>query len=377
MEGLSDDGARRGGSQPSTNAGAAAPFPSPRHHGHGAAGLSPSVAGSALPQGGQVQAGSATATTQGSTLTVNQSTNNAVINWNTFNIGAGGTVNINMPGSTSVQLDRVTGALGPSQIFGSLNSNGIVYLVNPNGMLFGRGSSVNAAGFLATTHDIANSDFLAGRYNFNISGNPAASIVNRGTITAALVAPGVRNSGTITATLGTVALASANGFTLDFYGDRLITLAVNDAIATKVMDVATGKPLSSLVTNTGKLSADGGKVVLTAAAARAVVDSVINTSGVIEANVIGSKGGTIVLAAATGARKPAGAPVQAVKVAGTLSASGQNAGQSGGKIKITGENISLTGATLDASGQAGGGTVLVGAGLKPAPTGQGKFVATA
>jgi len=321
-------------------------------------GLSPSLAGSALPQGAQVQAGSATVTTQGSTLTINQTTNNAVINWNTFNIGAGGTVNINMPGSTSVELDRVTGGLGPSQIFGSLNSNGIVYLVNPNGMLFGRGSSVNAAGFLATTHDIANSDFMAGRYNFNISGNPAASIVNRGTITAAsggfaaLVAPGVRNSGTITATLGTVGLASANGFTLDFYGDRLITLAVNDSIATQVMDVATGKPLSSLVGNTGKLSANGGKVVLTAAAARTVVDSVINTKGVIEANAIGSKGGTIVLAAATGSRKPAG-PKQTIKIAGTLSASGKGAGQTGGRIKVTGENIALHGATLDASGMAG------------------------
>ena len=99
----------------------------------------------------------------------------------------------------------------------------------------------------------------------------------------------MRNSGTITATLGTVALASANGFTLDFYGDRLLTLAVNDAISAKVIDVATGKPLSSLVSNTGKLAADGGKVVLTAVAARTVVNSVINNKGVIEANAIGSK----------------------------------------------------------------------------------------
>ena len=104
-------------------------------------------------------------------------------------------------------------------------------------MLFGPGSVVNTAGFLATTNDIKNSDFMAGRYNFNIPGRPDASIVNQGRITAtsggfaALVAPGVRNSGTITATLGTVALASGNSFTLDIYGDKLITLAVNDQIA--------------------------------------------------------------------------------------------------------------------------------------------------
>src|SRR5262249_41539334 len=122
--------------------------------------------------------------------------------------------------------------------------------------LFGPNAVVNTAGFLATTHDIKNSDFMAGRYNFNIPGRPDASIVNQGRITAtsggfaALVAPGVRNTGTITATLGTVALVSGNGFTLDLYGDKLITLAVGDQIAAKV--IATGRPLKSLVSNVGK-----------------------------------------------------------------------------------------------------------------------------
>ena len=100
---------------------------------------------------------------------------------------------------------------------------------------------------------------MAGRYNFSIPGNPtppssikAPSRRRRGGF-AALVAPGVRNSGTITATLGTVALASGNGFTLDFYGDKLITLGVNDSIAATVKDVATGQPLDTLVKNEGKL----------------------------------------------------------------------------------------------------------------------------
>ena len=150
-------------------------------------------------------------------------------------------------------------------------------------------------------------------------GGPAV-IVNQGRITAtsggfaALVAPGVRNSGTITATLGTVALASGNSFTLDMYGDKLITLAVGDSIANKVIDVATGRPLKSLVSNTrrGVINANGGRVELTAAAARTVVDSVINTSGVIKANSIGQHNGMIVLSAATGASKPAGAPAQTI-----------------------------------------------------------------
>ncbi len=267
--------------------------------------LTPAAAG---PEGATVVGGSATIQGAGtSSVTINQTSSRAIINWNTFNIGVGETTTFNQPSSSSVVLNRVTGGLGPSEILGTLNANGIVFVINRDGILFGKGAVVNTAGFVATTHDIKNQDFMAGRYNFNIPGRPDASIVNQGTITAAsggfaaLVAPGVRNSGTITATLGTVALGAANGFTLDLYGDRLITLAVNDQIAASVKDVATGKPLKSLITNDGKIKANGGRVELTAAAARTVVDSVINTSGVIKANSIGTRNGMIVLSAGTAA----------------------------------------------------------------------------
>ena len=172
----------------------------------------------------------------------------------------------------------------------------------------------------------------------------------------------MRNSGTITATLGTVALASGNSFTLDMYGDKLITLAVGDSIANKVIDVATGRPLKSLVSNTksGTLSANGGRVELTAAAARAVVDSVINTKGVIRANSIGRHNGMIVLNAATGGSKPAGAPAQTIKLAGTISAAGRHRGTTGGTIVVSGEHIKLANAKIDASGRRGGGKMLIG-----------------
>ena len=195
---------------------------------------------------------------------------------------------------------------------------------------------------------------------------PRSSIRGRITATsggfAALVAPGVRNSGTITATLGTVALASGNSFTLDMYGDKLITLAVGDSIANKVIDVATGRPLKSLVSNTksGTLSANGGRVELTAAAARAVVDSVINTKGVIRADSIGRHNGMIVLNAATGGSKPAGAPAQTIKLAGTISAAGKHRGTTGGTIVVSGEHIKVANAKIDASGRRGGGKILIG-----------------
>src|SRR5436190_75339 len=313
------------------------------------------------PDGANVVGGAATIQGQGGpSVIINQSTASAIINWRTFNIGAGQNVRFNQPSSSSVALNRVTGGLGPSEILGTLTANGRVFIINRDGVLFGPGAVVNTAGFLATTSDIKNSDFMAGRYNFNIPGRPDASIVNQGRITAtsggfaALVAPGVRNTGTITATLGTVALASGNSFTLDMYGDKLITLAVNDSIASKVIDVATGRPLKSLVSNEGKIRANGGRVELTAAAARTVVDSVINTSGVIKANSIGHRNGMIVLAAATGASKPAGAPTQTIKISGTLSAAGRKKGTQGGTILVSGEHIKLANARVDASGRAGG-----------------------
>src|SRR6516164_8968110 len=329
-----------------------------------ALGAAPAAGG---PAGGTVVGGTATIQGQGGpAVTVNQSSGSAIINWNTFNIGVNESVRFNQPGASSVVLNRVTGGLGPSEILGTLTANGRVFVINRDGILFGPNAVVNTAGFLATTHDIKNSDFMAGRYNFNIPGRPDASIVNQGRITAAsggfaaLVAPGVRNTGTITATLGTVALVSGNGFTLDLYGDKLITLAVGDQIASKVIDVSTGKPLKSLVSNEGKIRANGGRVELTAAAARTVVDSVINTSGVITANSIGRRNGMIVLSATTGASKPAGAPAQIVKISGTLAAAGRKKGTQGGTILVTGESIKLASARIDASGRKGGGNVLIG-----------------
>ncbi|MFL5099928.1 MAG: filamentous hemagglutinin N-terminal domain-containing protein, partial [Xanthobacteraceae bacterium] len=318
------------------------------------------------PTGGVVVGGEATIRDQGSrNVTIDQWSHRAIINWYTFNIGAGESTRFNQPDSSSVVLNRVTGGVGPSEIFGTVTANGRVFVINRDGILFGPNAVVDTAGFLATTSDITNDDFMAGRYNFNIPGRPDASIVNHGTITAqsagfaALVAPGVRNTGTITATLGTVGLAAGNSFTLDLYGDKLITLAVGDSIAGQVRDVQTGQTLNSLVENTGRLRANGGRVELTAAAARTVVDSVINNTGVVEANRIGQRGGTIVLSAATAGTKGAGAPKQTVKLSGTLSAAAKDGGK-GGKVVVTGEDIQVTGAHVDVSGPAGGGTVLIG-----------------
>src|SRR5437868_10017485 len=298
--------------------------------------IAPALAG---PNGGVVVGGSATINSPGTAnVTINQFSDKAIINWNLFNIGVGEKTTFIQPGANAIALNRIIGKQGPSEILGTLEANGKVFVVNPDGIIFGAGAVITTAGFLATTSDIRNQDFMAGRFNFNIPGRPDASIVNMGTITAtsggfaALVAPGVRNSGTIIANLGTVTLASGNTFSLDFYGDRLVQLGVGDQIAGEVKDVATGQTLKSLVTNEGKLKANGGRVELTAVAARQVVDSVINTSGVVEANSVGTKGGQIVLSAATASTMGGGLPTQTVKISGKLSAAGRKAGTKGGTI---------------------------------------------
>src|SRR5436190_2795280 len=326
-----------------------------------------SLPGAAGPDGANVVGGSATVQGQGTaSVIVNQTSDRAIINWTTFNIGTNDTTRFNQPGSSSIALNRVVGGLGPSMIDGTLTANGRVFVINGDGILFGPRSVINTAGFLATTSDIKNSDFMAGRMNFTQPGRPDASIVNQGSITAtsggfaALVAPGVRNTGTISATLGTVALAAGNMYTLDLYGDRLIQLGVDDKIAAQVKDVATGAPLNALVSNEGKLRANGGRVEITAAAARQVVDSVINNTGVVEADSVGRRAGMIVIGAATGASKGADAPKQTVKLSGTLSAAGKKQDTKGGTIQVTGEDIRVAGAQIDASGRAGGGKVMIG-----------------
>src|SRR5258708_24933733 len=131
-----------------------------------------------------------------------------------------------------------------------------------------------------------------------------------------------------------------------------MTLGVGDQAASKVIGVPPGKPLKSVVSNEGKIRANGGRVELTAAAARTVVDSVINTSGVIKANSIGHRNGMIVLSAATGRSKPQGAPTRTIKISGTLSAAGKQKGTHGGTLLVSGENIKLASARVDASGRA-------------------------
>ncbi|WP_313433295.1 two-partner secretion domain-containing protein [Stutzerimonas nitrititolerans] len=309
----------------------------------------------AAPSGGTVVAGNASIVqATPDTLNIVQGSNKAIINWQSFSIGAGETVNFQQPSSKSVTLNRVTGN-DPSAIYGSLNANGTVMLVNPNGVVFGPSSRVDVGGLVASTANISDADFMAGNYRFaEASANKNARIVNQGDISirdaglAALVAPGVENSGVIKARLGKVALAGAETFTLDFQGDGLLSFDASSVVS-QAPQGAEGK---ALVINSGSISADGGSIELSARAVKSVIDNVINTNGVVAANSIGSRNGKIVLS---------GGDNGGVAIAGTLSATGSAEAEVGGRVIATGNAISVGDNTLiDASGNAGGGQIAVG-----------------
>ncbi|MBG6080642.1 filamentous hemagglutinin family protein [Rubrivivax gelatinosus] len=258
-----------------------------------------------LPTGGRISAGAGSISTGGSTLTVQQSGGKLAIDWQSFSIGSSGTVRFVQPGRSSVALNRVLGN-DASQIYGRLDANGQVFLLNPNGVLFAKSAQVQVGGLVATTLSLADDDFLAGRYRFAGS---AGSVVNEGSLGAAsggyvaLLGGQVSNRGTISARLGTVALAAGRDITLDFAGDGLIGVVVNQGT------------LQALAENRQLIEADGGTVLMTAKTADRLVQSVVNNDGVIEARTVDGSSGTIKLIAdmdggvvAAGGRLDASAP---------------------------------------------------------------------
>ncbi|MBS0273178.1 MAG: filamentous hemagglutinin N-terminal domain-containing protein, partial [Proteobacteria bacterium] len=312
------------------------------------------------PTGGTVAVGAATIVNASPTQTViNQSSKKALINWNSFSIPAGSSVKFNQPNGKSLAVNRVTGP-SASTIDGQLLANGNVWLINANGVLFGKGSQVNVGALLATTSDISDDDFKNGNYSFNAAANPNASVVNKGTITASrggsvvLSAPTVSNEGLIQADLGTVVLGGAKAFTVDMTGDNLLRYEITAPVDSTPRD-ANGNPASALVSNSGTIMAAGGHVMMTARAARNIENNVINNTGMVEATTVSSHNGEIDLDAG---------PDGTANTSGTLDASGTAQGQTGGAVNVTGGTVNVAdGAKIDVSGNAGGGTVQIGGGL--------------
>jgi filamentous hemagglutinin family protein len=293
--------------------------------------LATSLPGNALPTGGQVVAGQAGISQSGNALTVTQGSSKAAINWQSFSVGVNAKVNFVQPSAQSVVLNKVLGA-DVSVIQGSITANGQVFMVNPNGVLFTPTAQVNVGALVASTQNISAADFMAGNYKF--SGNSNASVQNQGRITAAnggavaLIAARVVNSGQITANAGQVALAAANTVTLDLGGPVLLRVSEG--------------ALNATIEQNGGIRADGGTIYLTAQSAGNLAASVINHTGVTQAQTLADVTGNIKLSA------------DIVSHTGQLDAS-SDAGR-GGRIVVEAGTL-IDAGTTTVSGAQGGGSI--------------------
>jgi filamentous hemagglutinin family protein len=285
----------------------------------------------ANPVGPQVVNGQASFVNQGNTLSVTNSPG-AIINWQSFSINQGEVTRFIQQNSASAVLNRITGQ-DPSQILGALQSNGRVFLINPNGILFGQGAQIDVNGLVASTLNLSNEDFLAGRMNFNAGAN-AGDLKNQGSITTPsggrvyLIAPNVENSGIITSPQGEVLLAAGRSV-------QLVDSADPD------LHVVVSAP-DDRALNLGSVIVQGGKA--------GIYGALINQRGIVSADsaVVGENG-KIVFKASRDTLLEAGSRTSAT-----------GAGQ-GGEIHVLGQRVALSGdANVDASGVAGGGTVLIG-----------------
>jgi len=290
------------------------------------------------PTGGQVVAGTASLATVAGVLTVTQTSARAIITWQDFSLSAGTLARFIQPDAASATLNRVVSGL-PSQLDGAIEANGRVYLINPNGIVVGAGARIDTAGFIASTLDVANEEFLAGG-DLHFSGDSTAGVQNLGTINALggdvfLIARQVQNSGTISATGGVAGLAAGSEVLLTTGGDE------------RVFVQATSLP--GAVVNSGAIS--GATAELKAAGGNSYALA-INNTGWIRATGDEVRGGQIWLV---------GSGESTVASSGTLDAS--SASGNGGKIVVSGAQVLLdAGSRTDASGATGGGEVDIGGG---------------
>ncbi len=288
----------------------------------------------ALPSGEQLMAGQATVSVPTANLMqIKQNSQQAVLNWQGFSVAPNETVNIQQPNVNATLLNRVIGQ-DVSQIQGQLNANGQVYLVNPNGVIFGKTAQVDVGGLVATTHNITNADFMNGKNHFTQNG-ATGTVENNGTIktsnggVVALISQSVSNTGTINTPNGTTALAAGKTVDLDFQGNGLVEVKISESA------------LNAQISNQGAIQADGGRVVLTAKAAGQLIDTVINQQGIIRAQGLAQRNGEIILEAGN------------VSQTGTLDASGNT----GGNVTINANRIHDTGITNTDGTNGSGGNI--------------------
>lgn len=311
--------------------------------------------GYALPELDEITHGEGRAEQNGNVYNFHQETDKLVARFKSFNIDIPETVNVLQPSRDAAALFRILDQ-NPSQIFGSLNANGNLFLLNPNGILFGQTARVNVGGLVASSLDLSEERFLNGQYLFTSQG-AAGLVSNQGVITAAqggtvaLLGGAVRNEGILSAPAGSVLLGAGRSATLSLDGRGLMNVAIDEAALSQVTDLQ-GNPVAAAASNSGTLAANGGLVQVSAKAVEGIFDRIINHSGLAEAKSVSVQSGKIIFD---------GGNQGIVDVTGKMDATGLQAGQKGGEIQVLGGKTALYGgASADVSGDAAGGVILVG-----------------
>jgi filamentous hemagglutinin family protein len=251
----------------------------------------------AAPVGGQVDSGNASINQSGLITTINQTSQHANINWNSFNVGENETVNFVQPNSNSSTLNQIHDA-NPSNILGSINANGRVFLSNSNGFIFGANSAVNVGSLFATTSQIDNLSDA----NLQLSSGGQGSIINQGNINTesggyiAFFAPSIENTGTLNSPEGNVTLSNANS--------GMLYLPNSAGIGFTIDSLDSLNPIG--IENTGTIKASGGQVLLSSAAIDTALRSAINNQGIIDVSAIHQDGGDIRILATGGSIDQAG-----------------------------------------------------------------------
>lgn len=243
-------------------------------------------AATALPTGAQVVHGSAAINTIGASMQIQQNSAKLITNWQNFDIGSAAKVEFVQPSAASIALNRVTGSDAASQIFGVLNANGRVFLVNPNGILFGATARIDAGSLVASTLNIRDQDFLAGQYQFDLN-NPVGQVKNFGELVAkqggfvALMGAQVDNAGRVVATGGQAALAAGQSVRMQIGETGLLG-----------MNVVAGQT-NTQVSNSGAVIAHGGNVLMSAQSAAGLMSGAVNLTGLVQASRIDGQGGHV------------------------------------------------------------------------------------
>ncbi|PTY38086.1 hypothetical protein BGP77_16680 [Saccharospirillum sp. MSK14-1] len=348
--------------------------------------------GRAGPTGGDVVAGDGSVSRpDANTTNVQQNSDKLVVEWGSFDVNVGESVNFYQPSSTALVLNQILNG-DVSVIRGQINANGQVILANPNGVYFGDSAQLSVGSLVASGHAIDTADFLNGELNFEHQEGTDGSVINHGTIEAAsggsvtLLGRRVENHGYIVAHAGRINLAVGDRIALDFDGDGLMRFSIDEAVLENLSGA------DSALTNTGELLANGGTIVLEGQVAQDIFSQVVNNDGIIRAGRIDNTGGVISLvgsggrdnsvvnsgqidASAMDANSDGGKitlhaedSTLLVQDGSQISASSNN--QQGGQVHLLGDQIALTGdASVDASGELGGGEILVGGDYQGKSTG--------